>query len=403
MNAAIREIVGYIHPAWLQEAVSVEETAERYLPVGLRQRFINLVTGSVGDWLDSFDFESERLKLMYAMTDGYTGAFGSYRSKGTGFNFLAHNMCRLNPDGTWMIVQGGMGTISDLIRAESLKRGAWIETRAPVQEILHRNGLVCGVALSDGREYRAPVVVCGCDPFRIRQLVGTSNVPAAFTERLEQYSKFPGSSLKLNFAMDGLPSFSCLPEDRGQFRTTAHLLPDVPDRELIATSIRSFEQARRGEVPEHLFCEMMFQSVVDPSMRCRRRNGREPGWVHPIGVFAQWVPYRLPGENASASVIEQVLNLANRYAPGFSSQVMECDILMPQTIEERFGMTYGHIMMVDPYFSFNQRVPTRWPGLQGLYSASAACHPGGGVHCCAGVIAANAVLTDMGRRPYPTS
>ena len=33
-------------------------------------------------------------------------------------------------------------------------------------------------------------------------------------------------ALQVNLALRGLPQFKCLPEDRGQHRTTTHLLPD---------------------------------------------------------------------------------------------------------------------------------------------------------------------------------
>jgi phytoene dehydrogenase-like protein len=38
--------------------------------------------------------------------------------------------------------------------------------------------------------------------------------------------------------------------------------------------------------------------------------------------------------------------------------------------------------------------------MQGLYTGSAACHPGGGVTCCPGAGVTNAVLADLGKPVY---
>ena len=44
--------------------------------------------------ISGFGFESELLMAMYAVTDGFSGLFGSWDTPGTGMNFLVHNMCR---------------------------------------------------------------------------------------------------------------------------------------------------------------------------------------------------------------------------------------------------------------------------------------------------------------------
>ena len=40
---------------------------------------------------------------------------------------------------------------------------------------------------------------------------------------------------------------------------------------------------RRGELPEHLWCELYFQSVHDATVA--------PAGTHTMSVFAQYVPY----------------------------------------------------------------------------------------------------------------
>ena len=74
---------------------------------------MDLVRNPCEDYLMRFGFQSEMLIAMYAVTDGFSGLYGSFGTPATGMNFLVHNMCRLpKADGTWMIVKGGMGSIS---------------------------------------------------------------------------------------------------------------------------------------------------------------------------------------------------------------------------------------------------------------------------------------------------
>src|SRR4029078_12933783 len=85
---------------------------------------------------------------MYAVTDGFSGLTGGWDTPGTGMNFLIHNMCRLpGSGGTWMIVKGGMGVVTDRLAALARSHGAVVETSAGVREILVRDGTAGGARL----------------------------------------------------------------------------------------------------------------------------------------------------------------------------------------------------------------------------------------------------------------
>jgi len=73
--AALRADVA---PSWLAEPLSIEATAAEHVRPELQRVFIELCRGSVGDYLDRFGFESPLLRAMYAVTDGFSGLFGSW-------------------------------------------------------------------------------------------------------------------------------------------------------------------------------------------------------------------------------------------------------------------------------------------------------------------------------------
>ncbi|MEZ4450594.1 MAG: NAD(P)/FAD-dependent oxidoreductase [Nannocystaceae bacterium] len=387
--AALREDVG---PTWLEAPRTIEETAERHVRPALRQIFVDLCRGSIGAYLGRFDFESDLLRAMYAVTDGFSGVYGSWDTPGTGLNFLVHNMCRLPAaGGTWMIPVGGMGAVTGAFAAAARAAGVTFETDAPIAAIVSEGGVVRGVRLADGSERRAEVVVCNADPFRMRALVGADRLPADYNARLDGYVR-DGTTFKLNLALRELPRFACLAEDRGQHRGTVHLLPDE-DR-VIEGLRECFADVEAGRLPAFPTLEWYFHTAVDPSLR-------DPEGNHAAALFVQWVPRTIAGstwEAEEAGYVRHLLSICDRFAPGTSDLVVDHFALHPAKIESHFGITRGHIHHVDNTFGFVDRLPYRTP-IDGLYSASAGCHPAGAVIGAAGHNAAQAILRDLGRAP----
>ncbi len=61
--------------------------------------------------------------------------------------------CRLpGSDGTWMVVEGGMGTVTQQLALAAMEAGAQLETGRPVVGISVQGGSVTGVQLADGTE-----------------------------------------------------------------------------------------------------------------------------------------------------------------------------------------------------------------------------------------------------------
>src|SRR6267378_2482365 len=265
LQAEIAQIRDDVAPTWLLEPLSIEDTAAKYLRPSLRQVFVDLCRKPVGHYLDRFGFESDLVKAMYAVTDGFSGLYGTWDTPGTGMNFLVHNMCRL-PDsgGTWMIVEGGMGTISQRFADAARRHGAKIETKRGVREIVVRRNVVRGVITLEGDVVWAKAVVVNADPFRMRQMVGADNLPAAYNAKLDSFKK-PGTTFKLNLALKGLPKFTCLPEDKGQYGPTIHLLPD---EDVVMRSLAdSFLAVQNGELPEIPAIEWYIHTTIDPTVK----------------------------------------------------------------------------------------------------------------------------------------
>jgi phytoene dehydrogenase-like protein len=389
LNTELAAIRDDLAPAWLQEPLTLEDTAERFIRAPLRKHFIDLCRGSARQYLERFGFKSDLLKAMYAVTDAFSGLDGGYDTPGTGMNLLVHNMCRLpNSGGTWMIVAGGMGSVTQKLAELCRKAGVEIEVNAEVARIETQGNIVSGVALKDGRTFKAKTVIANGDPFRTLPLLGKDKLPADYTARVDKM-KYDGTTFKVNLCLSKLPTFTCLPENKGQFGPTIHLLPD--EDVVLSELARGYADTKAGKLTEFPSIEWYIHSSVDPTLK--DDEGR-----HNSALFVEWVPYELKGttwEQEESRYVKQLLSICDRFAPGTSDLVVETFPLHPKKIEQHFGISRGHIHHVDNKLGFADRLPYATP-VGGFYFCSAGCHPAGSVIGAAGHNAAKRVLKDLG-------
>jgi phytoene dehydrogenase-like protein len=396
--SALREDLA---PAWLAEPESIEATADRWIRPALRKTFVELCRGSVVEYLDRFGFTGQRLPAMYAVTDGISGLAAGPDEPGTGHNFLAHNMCRLpGAGGTWMIVAGGMGTVTGTLADRARLAGAQLHPSTPVRRIVIADGAVSGVETGE-QAIAAPVVLAACDPFRLPALLGQFRVPKDLTDRLRQLFR-PGVTMKVNLALSRPPTFPGL-AGRSSGGATVHLLPGE-DRPLDAVR-EMWQQVRRGELPEfptiewysHTTAQNPAATTHGPGKGSVDESPQDGAGRHSSALFVQSVPHRPTGSSWPAETdryVEELLAVCDRFAPGTTDSVVDVFALPPPGIEAHFGITGGHIHHVDNTFAFDQRMPYA-TGVTGLYAGSAGCHPAGSVIGAAGHNAAQRILRDL--------
>jgi phytoene dehydrogenase-like protein len=242
----------------------------------------------------------------------------------------------------------------------------------------------------DGETVGAPVVLVAADPFRLPRLLG-EHLPGELADRIAEWeTRSPGQTMKVNLALDGLPRFSALPEDRGQHGTTVHLLPPAGADGLLAALRRSFADASAGQLPATPPIEWYLHSTLDPSLR--DEHGR-----HSSALFVQGVPHE-PARTSWAAVkesyVDGLLGVLESYVPAIRRQVVDIDALTPTEITKRFGITGGNIHHVDNAISFTDRMPY-FTGVPGVYAGSAGAYPAGSVIGAAGHNAAGRILTDL--------
>ncbi|MCS7157743.1 MAG: NAD(P)/FAD-dependent oxidoreductase [Blastocatellia bacterium] len=364
----------------------LEETA--------RVSLLKLLTQSAADFLEPW-FESEEVKVTVA-TDGVIGTAGGPRTPGTAYVLLHHVMGKVNGHrGLWGFVRGGMGALSEAIATAARAAGVEIRTEAEVRRIIVRNGRALGACLADGEEIRARCILSNADPKRtFLTLVGESELDPEFVRQVRAI-RMSGYAMKINLALDGLPSFKAQPGTHlmPHHKTTIHICPDMDYIE------RAWDEAKHGHPSSFPMLEITLPTTYDDSLA--------PPGKHIMGIFLQYAPYRLREGDWRAlkdAYADRVMDLIEEYAPGFKDRVLDRQVLSPQDLEEEFGLTGGNIfhgdMSADQLFSFRP-VPGwaryRTP-IRGLYLCGAGTHPGGGVMGLPGYHAARTVLRDWRQR-----
>ena len=171
MAMAVRPILGMVPPDPSSLAPS---DLRSMLRLGRHMRglgaehfhaLFKLMTMSSADYLDEW-YEFDPLKATKSAS-GIIGTFLGPRSPGSAYVLLHHYMGEI--DGAfraWGFQRGGTGAISETIASAARAQGAEIRTDAAVAHVLVRDGRVRGVALENGDEMLAPIVVSSLDPRR---------------------------------------------------------------------------------------------------------------------------------------------------------------------------------------------------------------------------------------------
>lgn len=349
-----------------------------------------LMTMGSGDYLDEW-FETDALKGTKAAS-GIIGTFLGPRSPGTAYVLLHHYMGEI--DGVfraWGFAKGGTGGISDAIANAARSLGAEIRCNAPVARVITKDGRAEGVALANGDELHAKVVVSTLDPKQtFLKLTSEKELPSDFVQDIRRF-KYRGSSGKVNLALDGLPNFTAMPGVGRHLVGAMSISPSVDYLE------RAYDDAKYGNFSQKPYMDAIIPSMIDPNMA--------PPGKHVMSIFVQYAPYHLNGgwnDEQREAFGDTVINTLAEYAPNLKDIILHRQVLTPWDIEQITGLTEGNIFQGELALSqlFFLRPSPQWANyrtpIRNLYQCGAGTHPGGGIMGAGGRLAALEILQDQG-------
>jgi phytoene dehydrogenase-like protein len=352
---------------------------------------IRLLTGSAADFLDDY-FESDLLKGYLASTAIIGTKVGPY-SQGSGLVLLYHLLGEHDGEfGAWAFHKQGNGGFTKVLGRAAQSFGVEIKLESPVDRVITQDSRATGVALADGAEYFAPIVVSALDPRRtFTELVDPRELPTELVDQIRRF-RFQGTSAKVNFALDGIPRYPALGDRTDQYRGFTNIGPSMEYLE------RAFDDAKYGWYSKRPYLDTAIQSTVDPDMA--------PAGKAVMSCFVQYAPYELKGsdwDKERDGLGDTVQATLESFFPGFGDLVLQREVRTPLDIERTVGLSEGNIFageFLAPQMWFmrpaigwaNYRTP-----IDGYYQCGSGTHPGGCVMGAPGKLAAMAVLKDRAK------
>jgi phytoene dehydrogenase-like protein len=371
----------------------------RYRKVGRKlYRVVDLLTMSAYDFLHEW-FEDERVMAVLAYYASI-GTFAGPRTPGSAYVIMHHIMGEHEGAGGWGFVRGGMGAISTALAAYGTSLGLEVVTDAEVTEIRIADGRAVEVVTSSGRSYRARVIACNASAKHLYlDLVGEQRLPPELVREIRNFRTF-STAFKMNIACERPPQYRILDRVKREgaiggftYPTYLHIAPDIDYLE------RAYEDARNGWYSRQPFLTPVVPTIVDDTLA--------PPGKHVVNLFGGHAPYSLKNGTWAAerdNFKRTVLSTIESYAPDFSSDIIEAQVLLAPDIERILNLPQGHIFHgeLSPDQLFFQRPVSGYADyrtpIRGLYVCGSSMHPGGGVSGIPGHNAAREILKDIKAR-----
>ena len=328
------------------------------------------------DWLQ--EYFSDALLPAALAGPAVAGAFLGPRAAGSAANLLLYE-CVRGPE-----LRGGPAALSESLRKAFEAAGGQIRLEAEVARILVDRGAVSGVRLADGQSLEASLVVAACDPKRaLLGLIEPGVLPLEVEEQIGVV-RMRGTTAKVNLALDGQLTFR---GRQGERHPRAFVADDLDDIE------RALDAAKYRVCSERPHLDVSVPSVGNASLA--------PEGKDVVSILAHCAPHDLAGgwsAEASARFADAVIEALERVAPGTKDRIVAREVLNPSDLEARYGLTGGHVYHGEHALDqllFMRPAPAlaRYATpIRGLYLGGSGSHPGGGVTCQPGALAAQAVL-----------
>jgi phytoene dehydrogenase-like protein len=388
---AVKPILGMVPPDLVSPSLRDIGTLRRLAKHlgGLSGRkfhyLTKIMTMSAADFLEEW-FETDVLRASIAI-NGIIGTMLGPHSPGTAYVLLHHYMGELDGAFTaWGSQIGGTGGLSEALASAARSWGGETRCSAPVDHVIVKNGRAQGVVLESGEEIRSRIVVSGCDPrVTFEKLVDSKDLPDDLVAAIRKF-KFRGSSGKVNLALDGLPEFPSAP-DPSVHDGMAEIAPTMAFME------RAYDEAKYGWYSSRPYMDVAVLTARDPSLA--------PPGKHVLSLFVQYASYELEKSNwedERENFGDAVVDTFCEFAPNVKDMILHRQVLTPWDMEQEFGLTQGNIFQGELTLDqlFFQRPAAGWAQyrtpIRNYYQCGSGAHPGGGITCGPGRLAALEIL-----------
>lgn len=331
---------------------------------------------SVADFLNE-KFETDFIKAGIAAPSiygSYTGPWSSY----TTLNLLVWE-CAANQS-----IVGGPQALIAAVENAARDAGVDIQTGAEVERILlDRDRKVIGVKLLDGEEITTEVVATSCTPTTtFFNLLEPNQIDYSLEHGIQHY-RSRGTTAKVNLAVNKERYFN------GEFAEFVRTGNSFDEME------RAFDSVKYREFSKEPILDIHIPTIGDPSLA--------PTGHHVISILVHFAPHYFDegwSETTKNRLYDHVIKTLEQYCSEISSTLVGSELQSPVDLEERYGLTNGHIFHGE--HAVDQLITRPIPScsryktpIQGLYLCGSGSHPGGGITGMPGYLGAKMVLENI--------
>ena len=325
----------------------------------------------VADWLNEW-FENSRLKAALAGA-GLSGHFAGPWSPGTAFNLLLWECSAKHS------IKGGPRSLIAALEKAAQAQGVKIRTGTEVSEIQVSGGRVKEVVLKSGEHIQAPIVGSSCDPRHTFLDLVPGNQVENWQERRIRHIRGSGMTAKVNLALNRQLEFKGRSGEKIEFARTCHHLDHIE---------KAFDACKYGQFSADPILDVHIPTISDPDLA--------PPGHSVVSVLVHFVPYGLQpqwNQDQAEKLGDTVVATLQQYAPGISEAIVAREVMSPVDLEKRYGLIKGHILHGE--HALDQLILRPTPDcaryhtpIKGLYLCGSGSHPGGGITCGPGALAA---------------
>ncbi|MDH3878077.1 MAG: NAD(P)/FAD-dependent oxidoreductase [Desulfobacterales bacterium] len=336
--------------------------------------FLRVSPMCVADWLNEW-FENNCLKAALAGA-GLTGNFAGPWSPGTAFNLLVRECSAKHS------IKGGPRSLVAALEKAAQSQGVEIRTESEVGEVQVSGGQIKGVVLKSGEHIQAPVVAASCDPRHTFLDLVPGNQVENWQERRIRHIRGSGTTAKVNLALNTQLEFNGRSGEKIAFARTGHHLDQIE---------KAFDTCKYGQFSAAPILDIHIPTVSNPDL--------SPSGHSVVSILVHFVPHDLQpqwNQNQVEKLGDAVVATLERHAPGVTHAIVAREILSPRDLGARYGLVRGHILHGE--HALDQLILRPTPEcaryhtpIKGLYLCGSGSHPGGGMTCGPGALAASVI------------
>lgn len=384
-------------PERFSEPLAEDERNELLRRTELGRAFLDMINQQPLNFVtDNFEHEKIQLLLLFRLSLFGTVLYDALSEKSP----MGAAIRGFDLNAGYQICVGGSFNLARGLMEVFIRNGGYFVNQAHVASITVEGGRATGIALEDGREFRARHFVASTVdvPQTFNTMVGRDHLPEDYLGRIDAFRHTGWALYGLHLCLREAPQYSSAAFDPNINKVQKYNI----GCESLEQLLEAHREVSQGKVPSKISFGGGSMTVFDPSQAPKGMHTAY-GW--------HVMPYKPNGgepkdvDSFKEEFADRMIARWREYAPNMTEDnILARWIYTPYDYtRELINMVNGDIFM--GAFTANQTMFNHFgyrTPIEGLYMAGSPTHPGGAISGGGGYIASGVIARDLGIKPWWT-